>query len=223
MISILLFCSFLSSQGYAESLNRPSNWQPFFSPKVTEKDIRAHGIEHVGTGSEGDIYGIVAPDGSLESKKTFFATKSIAATLKRYRLVKALADKGVLEPFQLLPLKWAKDDSIGLNFIEGRSLKDIVRENPRDPRVRNLYAKYLAGLRRVNAKMNAAHTPLRPSVSSSSHLARSCERFLGGKQKGLPLASLYVFGDQGELEFAIYAENVVVEARSGEMYLVDLY
>ena len=223
VVSAFLTCSFSLSVHATCGDQVVNSWVPFFEPRVRASDLLSR-LEiqptkqakvKVNLRNGGGKFKVDAIASRSRGRSTVFAEKDFYEPSQEVRDSKAiqkiryLQKAGRLSEFKVVEILSQYSGKQKSNLIEGQDLPSLIKHYRHDKRLNSILERYRDAVGEVMKSLSAEGYGLH---LNSSDLDKS-------------LIEITVFGDRryrlGDIIFAIAPRNVVVEASTGHMYLVD--
>jgi len=237
----LLFIFLLSIASVASAAEEAS-WKPFFTPTISKETLLAS-LKQQQARREARLE---MPLFSAPSEKLVSMSAAVSEAFSRqpvYTLELYLTDEGeAIRRFRQLralqemstrdllgelrvPMGLAlQGNRISMDLIEGKSLAELIKKSSVDSKAAALYRRYSKILFGVEKRLRRTASPFRVTEGSS----------LRGIEEALNCSNLFttrepirarVLEVQGHFEggaiYVLRPENIIVESKTGHMYLVN--
>lgn len=218
IFSLIIASNF--SLGACDSLIQSTQWERFFDPVVTHEQVRENWDRlnkptAIGFGFEGEVEGYVdtseGPSRVL-ARKHFFYKRDAEAAFRQMNLLNRIKKKLTLNSLNTLQTIRMDGSNVIMSFVEGRDVESIIKDKRLplqkrrmvEQRYKTAAKSFTNSLQKIGFKVDSSFWPGFFEVSGTIKL-----------DDGNPTA-------YHMLKILIGPQNVIVDADTGSMTLIDL-
>lgn len=211
-------------------------WTPFFEPAVSREQLlqqlgtRVEARRRIGAGGDAQIVAVVR----RTSRGIRFVSRRIHHVIdeqggplvdkRGFDQLHALYAQGSLGELKPVRVLRVGRTSLDVEFVEGQSLAKLFKGNYPSEHVFKLYERYYQAVHA--AVMALSEGPYRADVyagltPTEAREISPCAFFLKHDVHTYPYVDFYRASDDRHIELMIDADNIVVDARTGEFFIID--